>query len=76
MGPTGIVAADDLQKFMFDHSIKGCSSEICNEIITEFDSDFNGSLSYDEFVNIFLPAANETLRDHCLRDRVVRYRKS
>jgi len=47
---------------MFDNFIKHVSDKIVCEIITEFDSDQNGCLTYDEFLNIFMPAANENAR--------------
>lgn len=51
---------------MFDNFIKHVSEKVVCEIITEFDSDQNGRLTYDEFLNIFMPAANEGTRSYCL----------
>lgn len=51
---------------MFDNSVKGGSESICREIIVEFDGDLDKNLIFEEFLNIFLPAANEGLRNYCL----------
>jgi len=61
---------------MFDNFIKHVSEKIVCEIITEFDSDQNGRLTYDEFLNIFMPAANESARLYCLNGRAQNGRKS
>ena len=53
---------EELQQYMFDNFIKHVSDKIVCEIITEFDSDQNGCLTYNEFLNIFMPAANENAR--------------
>lgn len=53
---------EELQQYMFDNFIKHVSDKIVCEIITEFDSDQNGRLTYDEFLNVFMPAANESAR--------------
>ena len=64
----------ELQQFMFDNKIKGCSEAICLDIIQEFDSDQDNALMYDEFLNIFLPAANESMRKYCLYNKKTRGR--
>jgi hypothetical protein len=51
---------------MFDNAVKGGTDPVCREIIKEFDGDFDGVLGFDEFLNAFLPAANESLRNFCL----------
>ena len=51
---------------MTDNYIKNSTLEECQAIIAEFDSSQDGILSYDEWLNIFLPAANAGLRDYCL----------
>jgi hypothetical protein len=51
---------------MFDNSVKGGSETICKEIIVEFDGNLDKTLSFDEFLNVVLPAANEGLRNYCL----------
>ena len=43
-----------------------CLSDVSLEILKEFDSDFDGYLNFQEFLNIFLPAANENLRKNCI----------
>ena len=54
---------------MFDNFIKGVSEKVVCEVITEFDSDQDGHLTYDEFLNIFLPAANESARQYVLYNK-------
>lgn len=54
---------------MFDNQVKGCSDAIAFEIISEFDSDQDNALMYDEFLNMFLPAANESMRKYCLYNK-------
>lgn len=56
---------------MFDNFVKGASDKIVCEIITEFDSDQDGLLTYDEFLNVFLPAANEAARTYVLYNKKV-----
>ena len=46
---------------------KGITPAECREIISEFDTDADGSLCYKEFINICLPAANEHVRKLALR---------
>ena len=53
---------------MFDNGLSGSENEeIVREIIQEFDTDLDGTLNYDEFLNIFLPSTNEKLRSVCIR---------
>lgn len=63
------ISVEELQQFMFDNFIKGVSDKVVCEIITEFDSDQDGHLTYDEFLNIFLPAANESVRKYVLYNK-------
>ena len=45
-------------------------------IIKEFDSDLDGSLSYDEFCQFILPATNGALRRICqMRKNSYNYKK-
>ena len=46
---------------------KGITPAECQEIISEFDTDADGCLSYKEFINLCLPAANERVRKQALR---------
>ena len=56
------IGLEELQQYMFDNFIKNISEKVVCEIITEFDSDQNGHLTFAEFSNVFLPAANEHSR--------------
>jgi hypothetical protein len=48
---------------MNDSYIKGATLEDCVKIISEFDSTGDGMLNFDEFLNIFLPAADYNIRN-------------
>lgn len=63
------ITVDEMVQFMFDNGIQGndTNEEIVREIIQEFDTDLDGTLNYDEFLNIFLPSTNEKLRSVCIR---------
>jgi len=50
-------------KFMKDNLVNDVTLNDCQEIIAEFDSTQDGTLNYDEFLNIFLPAADYNLRN-------------
>ena len=50
-------------KFLQDNKVNDVSLDDCREIIAEFDSTQDGTLNYDEFLNIFLPAADYNLRN-------------
>lgn len=65
------ITADELCAYMTDNFVKGATIENCTEIIAEYDSSGDGSLSYEEFLNMVLPAANQGLRDYCLYGRRV-----
>lgn len=60
------VSMEELQQFMYDNYLRNCKDELVDEIISEFDSDLDKCLTYDEFQNVFLPAANESMRSYCL----------
>jgi hypothetical protein len=55
---------------MFDSGIKGITEKDVLDIILEYDSDGDNSLSYDEFLCLFLPSTNESLRTYCLYRKV------
>lgn len=59
----GKITADEVLKFMVDNLVAGINIDDCREIIAEFDSNQDGTLNYDEFLNIFLPAADYNLRN-------------
>jgi Ca2+-binding EF-hand superfamily protein len=47
--------------------MRDCTNEnVCKEIISEYDTDMDGALNYQEFLNLFLPATDERLRKLCL----------
>lgn len=53
---------EEILKFMEDNLVKTNLQEAA-DIIKEFDSNQDGTLNYDEFLNIFLPAADYNLRN-------------
>jgi hypothetical protein len=60
------ISPKEILDFLKDNFIKHITLEECKGIVTEFDSSLDGTLNYDEFLNIFLPAANANLRQYCL----------
>lgn len=48
---------------MVDNLVPDVTVNDCHAIIAEFDSNQDGTLTYDEFLNIFLPAADYNLRN-------------
>ena len=48
---------------MQDNLIKGAVLEDCEQIISEFDSTLDGHLNFEEFLNVFLPAADYNVRN-------------
>jgi len=69
------ITVDELQQFIFDNADSKekntkmeleCLEQVSQEIITEFDTDMDGALNYQEFLNVFLPSTNENLRKLCL----------
>lgn len=67
----GNITADELQKFLSENYVKDTTIEECHDIIAEFDSNMDGTMAYDEFLNCFLPAANISLRDYCIYSKRV-----
>ena len=62
----GRISAQELCFFMQDHFVSETSVLDCQELIAEFDSNLDGTLAYEEFLNLLLPATNPALRDFCL----------
>jgi len=58
---------------MIDNYSKNITVDDCQAVIDEFDSSGDHTMQYLEFQNIFLPAANQSLRDYCLYRRVPSY---
>lgn len=50
--------------FLRNNYVKDATLEQCQDIISEFDSNQDQTMSYEEFENCFLPAANQTMRDY------------
>ena len=59
----GKITPDEMLKFMVENLVPDVKVGDCQEIIAEFDSNQDGTLNYDEFLNIFLPAADYNLRN-------------
>ena len=51
--------------FLKDNHVKTMNEEECREIIAEFDMTSDGTMNYEEYLNLLLPATNPTLRDYC-----------
>jgi Ca2+-binding EF-hand superfamily protein len=63
----GKITVEELQQYLFDNGMRdGTNESVCREIISEYDTDLDGELSYQEFLNLFLPATDERLRKLCL----------
>ena len=59
----GKITVEELQQYLFDNGMRdGTNETVCREIISEYDTDLDGELSYQEFLNLFLPATDERLR--------------
>lgn len=54
---------------MQSNFIKETTIELAKRIIGEFDSDEDGRMTYDEFLNMLLPAANASARTYCLYNK-------
>lgn len=61
-----MLEACEIAKFLLDNQLVDVTVAECQDIITEFDSTADGTMSYEEFLNVFLPATNPSLRDYCL----------
>lgn len=58
---------------MKDNYCKSVTQEDCQAIINEYDSSADKTMQYFEFQNLFLPAANQSLRDYVSYRRVPAY---
>jgi Ca2+-binding EF-hand superfamily protein len=65
------VTAEELLKFLTENYVKDTTLVECKDIIAEFDSNMDGTLAYDEFLNCFLPAANISLREYIIYNKRV-----
>ena len=54
---------------MFDNGVKGTDTneDVVKEMIQEYDIDLDGTLNYEEFLNLMLPATNDKLRAICIK---------
>ena len=60
----GKLTASEILRFLQDNLVQGATVGDCAEIISEFDSNQDGTLTYDEFLNMFLPASDYNLRNN------------
>jgi hypothetical protein len=67
----GNLTGEEIHRFLSENYVKDTTLEECNDIIAEFDSNMDGTMAYDEFLNCFLPAANISLRDYCIYSKRV-----
>lgn len=58
---------------MKDNYCKSVTIEDCQAIINEYDSSADRTMQYFEFQNLFLPAANQSLRDYVTYRRLPAY---
>ena len=65
------ITAEEILKFLSENYVKDTTLAECQDIIAEFDSNMDGTMAYDEFLNCFLPAANMSLRDYCIYSKRV-----
>ena len=63
------IDATTLAQFMQSNFIKGSTLELARRIIGEYDADEDGRMTYDEFLTMFLPAANASARTYCLYNK-------
>lgn len=54
----GKVTAEEIVGFLNNNLVKGTGVPAAKAVIAEFDSNQDGTLSFDEFINIFMPAAD------------------
>lgn len=60
---SGNVSAADLLAFLQENLVKEQSEATCQEMISEFDSNGDGMLNFDEFINLVLPSSDYGLRN-------------
>ena len=54
---------------MTENNVKDATAENCQGIIAEYDSSGDKTMQYNEFLNMVMPAANESLREYALYGR-------
>ena len=60
------ISANDLLSYMKSYFISEITNQISKAIILEYDQDGDSRLSYDEFLNLVLPASSPQMRDYVL----------
>lgn len=59
----GKITDAEMLQFMVDNLVPNVTIDDVRDIIAEFDSTQDGTLNFDEFLNIFIPAADYNLRN-------------
>ena len=58
----GKITPEEIVSFLTSNLVKGQNVNTAKGIIAEFDSTQDGTLNYDEFLNVFMPAADYGVR--------------
>jgi len=66
----GYISAGELFAFLEDNYVYEPMLKECVSIISEFDSSQDGTMEYDEFLNMVMPATNRQLREYCLYRKI------
>eukprot|EP00331_Platyophrya_macrostoma_P011184 CAMPEP_0176412876 /NCGR_PEP_ID=MMETSP0127-20121128/4383_1 /TAXON_ID=938130 /ORGANISM="Platyophrya macrostoma, Strain WH" /LENGTH=561 /DNA_ID=CAMNT_0017792587 /DNA_START=46 /DNA_END=1731 /DNA_ORIENTATION=+ len=61
LAPRSYITSTDLHEFLLENKVTVTSGE-CRDLLNAFDADKDGSLSYNEFLNIVLPRTDPVLR--------------
>ena len=72
-----LLSSHELKYFMTKNLIENDSLDIASYIISQYDTDRDGKLSYDEFTDMVLPAGNNQLKSYVLyHKKVTEYKES
>ena len=52
----------EIHKFLSDNRIKNITANECELVMIQYDTDQDGSIQFDEFLNIFIPTSNQDLK--------------
>ena len=64
---------EEIHKFLSDNRIEDISTNECELVMIQYDADRDGSIQFDEFLNMFIPTSNQDLKTayvnkDCLRE--------
>ena len=60
----GHMKTGEIHQFMHNNFVTDMTNEDCQYIISEFDSNQDAFIQYEEFLNIFLPATAPAVRNY------------